>query len=146
MRFEAKKDKRLLIPLFILMGFGLLAISLSLVDLFSRPLDNEAFIIIGSLGFFFVVMGLLIQALSSTYYELQEDALFIRFGVIKQTIKYVDITEVKEKRSWLSSLAWTFDRIAIYKNNRLSVLIGPVDKALFLREIKRKITPPSIDF
>lgn len=146
MRFEARKDKQMIIPVVIGLLFGLFAITLSVIDIFSRPFNQEAFILLGSLGFFILTLLFIMDAMRRVYYELQEEALFIRFGIFKQTIQYEDITEVKESRSFLSSFAWTFDRIAIYKNGKLSVLIGPLEKARFLKEIERKINPPSIDF
>ena len=146
MRFEAKKDKRLIIPVFAVMLFGLGAIALSLVDILSQDLTQEAWIVIGSLSLFLAALVFIFSSIKNTYYELREDALYIKFGLIQQTIFYQDITEVKESKSWLSSLAWTFDRIAIYKKGRLSVLIGPVEKERFIKEIHRKINPPSIDF
>lgn len=146
MRFEARKDKQMIIPVVIGLLFGLFAVTLSVIDIFSRPFNQEAFILMGSLGFFILTLIFIMDAIRRVYYELQEEALFIRFGIFKQTIQYEEITEVKESRSWLSSLAWTFDRVAIYKNGKLSVLIGPLEKARFLKEIERKINPPSIDF
>ena len=146
MRFEARKDKGLIIPVIGVMLFGLFAIALSLFDLLSQDLTQEAWIIIGSLSLFLATIVLIFGSIKNTYYELREEALFIRFGLIHQTIDYKDITEVKESKSWLSSLAWTFDRIAIYKKGRLSVLIGPLEKEQFIKEINRKINPPSIDF
>jgi hypothetical protein len=146
MRFEARKDKQMIIPVVIGLLFGLFAITLSVIDIFSRPFNQEAFILLGSLGFFILTLLFIMDAMRRVYYELQEEALFIRFGIFKQTIEYEAITEVKESRSFLSSFAWTFDRIAIYKSGKLSVLIGPLEKARFLKEIERKINPLSIDF
>jgi UDP-N-acetylmuramyl pentapeptide phosphotransferase/UDP-N-acetylglucosamine-1-phosphate transferase len=146
MRFEARKDKGVVIPLMGAMLIGLAAVIVSVFDVFSRPTNEETYIVLGSLGLFVLTLIFILDSLRRTYYELQEEALFIRFGLFKQTIRYEDITEFKESRSWLSSLAWTFDRVAIYKNGKLFVLVGPQDKALFLRELGRKINPPSIDF
>jgi len=146
MRFEARKDKKVIIPLMLGMLIGFIAIILAVIDVIERDYNEETVVIIVSLGIFILAFLFIIDSLRRTYYELKEEALFIRFGVFTQTIPYETITEFKESRSWLSSLAWTFDRIAIYKNGQLSVLVGPLDKAGFMRELGRKINPPSIDF
>jgi hypothetical protein len=146
MRFEARKDKGIIYPLMAAMLFGLAAIILSVIDILNRDYNEETIIIIASLGIFILTFVFIIDSLKRTYYELRPNSLFIRFGVFTQTIPYDTITDFKESRSWLSSLAWTFDRIAIYKNGKLSVLVGPLDKAGFMRELGRKINPPSIDF
>lgn len=146
MRFEARKDKGIIYPLMAAMLFGLAAVILSVIDILNRDYNEETIIIIASLGIFILTFVFIIDSLKRTYYELRPDHLFIRFGIFTQTILYDTITDFKESRSWLSSLAWTFDRIAIYKNGKLSVLVGPLDKAGFMRELRRKINPPSIDF
>jgi len=146
MRFEARKDKKVIIPLMAGMLIGLAAVILAVIDVIERDYNEETVIIIASLGIFSLTFVFIIDSLKRTYYELRSDSLFIRFGIFTQTIPYETITDFKESRSWLSSLAWTFDRIAIYKNGKLSVLVGPLDKAGFMRELGRKINPPSIDF
>lgn len=146
MRFEAKKDKKLIIPMLAAIAFGLVAMILSVINIFQAGLTQESAIVIAAMSLFAIALVFLLDAMQRTYYELQDTMLFIRFGWITQKIPYQEITQVKESKSWLSSLAWTFDRIAIYKKGRLSVLIGPVEKERFIKEIHRKINPPSIDF
>ncbi len=146
MRFEAKKDPLLVWPLLILMSGGLVLVLMSLNQTLAQGSAPEQAIILGTAALFGLSFLFIIDALRRTYYELREDHLYIRFGILQSKVAYQDITEFKESKLLFSSLAWTFDRIAIYKKGRLNVLVGPVEKAAFLKALEKKITPPTIDF
>ena len=146
MRFEAKKDKLLVGPLLVLMSGGVVLVLMSLNQTLDQGSSAEQAIILGTAGVFVVSFLIILDALRRTYYELKEDHLYIRFGIFQSRVFYQDITEFKESKLLFSSLAWTFDRVAIYKKGRLNVLVGPVEKAAFLHALEKKITPPTIDF
>ncbi len=58
----------------------------------------------------------------------------VRFGVIKQTIKYGDIVHVVPTRNPLSSPALSLDRLEI-KFGDTWVLVSPKDKEEFMRDL-----------
>jgi hypothetical protein len=67
-----------------------------------------------------------------TRYELHEQELVIRSGVIRYRIPYSEIRAVTPSRNPLSAPAWSLDRLRIDRK-RGYALISPRDKEGFLR-------------
>ena len=76
-------------------------------------------------------------------YVLEEDALVIRFGLVRSRIRYADIKAVTPTRNPLSSPALSLDRLHIDAGSHLSGMglgpnISPADKAGFLRALAER--------
>lgn len=65
-------------------------------------------------------------------YELEDEALLIRFGLVRSRIRYAAIRRVVPSRSILSSPALSMDRLHVDAGSSLGPLISPRDKAGFL--------------
>jgi hypothetical protein len=72
------------------------------------------------------------------YYELEDEALLIRFGLIRSRIRYAEIKRVVPSRSVLSSPALSLDRLHVDAGNPLGPLISPKDKSGFLDALAAK--------
>ena len=66
------------------------------------------------------------------YYELEDQALLIRFGLVRSRVPYAEIKRVVPSRSMLSSPALSLDRLHVDAGNPLGPLISPKDKSAFL--------------
>lgn len=84
----------------------------------------------------FVVYGLFVFP---TNYELGPDALIVRSGLIRRSIPYHEIRQVRASRSPLSSPALSMDRLAIACGSSRTILISPRDRAAFLRDLSTRI-------
>lgn len=67
-------------------------------------------------------------------YTLTGDALVVRFGRVRWTIPYAEITEVHPTRNIVSSPAWSLDRLWVRAAAR-SAIISPREKEAFLRAL-----------
>ncbi len=74
------------------------------------------------------------------YYELADDHLIIRFGLVRSRVKYADIRQVKPTRNPLSSPALSLDRLHIDSGSSLGPNISPADRDGFLRELAARAT------
>lgn len=74
------------------------------------------------------------------YYELEADALLIRFGLVRTRIPYSAIKAVSPTRSPLSSPALSLDRLHVDcdRNFGHGVNISPKDKQKFLEELAKR--------
>lgn len=85
-----------------------------------------------------VGVGLPIWLLASTKYTIAQETLTVQSGPFVWRIKLMDVVEVTETRSAISSPALSLDRIAIkYKSGKFSrsVLVSPKDKTGFIHAI-----------
>ena len=87
----------------------------------------------------FIVAGIYGGLLFSLYYELEEDALLIRFGMVRSRVAYKDITLVEPTRSLISSPALSLDRIQIHSKTDLGTIISPKDKSLFIETLANHV-------
>ena len=65
-------------------------------------------------------------------YELEADALVIRFGLMRSRVPYAQIRAVRRTRNPLSSPALSLDRLHVDAGSSLGPNISPADKAAFL--------------
>lgn len=80
-----------------------------------------------------------------TNYELTPDALKVRSGVIRTSIPYHEIRQVRASRSWLSAPALSLDRLEIAYGTSRTTLISPRDRAAFLRNLSSHVPGLKID-
>jgi len=86
-----------------------------------------------------VIMPLLLISMVAllswpTRYELHDQEIVIRSGVVRYRIAYASITRVIPSRSVLSAPAWSLDRLRI-DHARGYALISPRDKPGFLKAL-----------
>ena len=82
-----------------------------------------------SLGICPVIYGVLIFPM---YYELDGEALVIRFGLVRSRVDYRDIKRVVPTRNPVSSPALSLDRLHVDAGSSLGPNISPADKSGFL--------------
>ena len=75
------------------------------------------------------VLGLLVFPM---HYELQDDALVVRAGLIRYRRAYADITAAKPNRSPFSAPALSLDRLLISSKRGLGVNISPANREAFI--------------
>ena len=68
-------------------------------------------------------------------YEITDDTLVVRHGLVRYTIRIEDIRGVTPSRNPLSSPALSLDRLNIDRGKQLPLLISPEDKASFLKDL-----------
>ena len=85
-----------------------------------------------------IVVGIYGGLLFPLYYELEEDALLIRFGLVRSRVAYNEITLVEPTRCLLSSPALSLDRIYIQSKSDFGAVISPKDQELFLEELLKR--------
>jgi uncharacterized membrane protein YdbT with pleckstrin-like domain len=85
----------------------------------------------GLIGAAFILM-VLFGLVFPVYYELDQDALVIRSGLLSSRVRYADIRRVVPTRSMLSNPALSLDRLHVDAGNPLGPLISPKDKSGFL--------------
>ena len=78
----------------------------------------------------------------NSYYFLEEEQLLINIGYIKVRIPYKSVESIQETRIPWASMALSLDRIEIKykkKNFAETVLISPVRKQEFLKELNQRV-------
>ena len=70
-------------------------------------------------------------------YGIDDDALVVRYGVIRQRVPLADITSVEPTRNPLSSPALSLDRLLIRYGGR-RIMISPAARDEFLAELARR--------
>ena len=81
--------------------------------------------------------ALLFGLVLPTQYEITEDTLIVRHGLVRHTILLEDIQGVMPSRNLLSSPALSLDRLHVDRGTRLPLLISPKDKEGFLEDLAR---------
>jgi len=97
--------------------------------------DPQAWIGLVSSVLILAIFGGLVFPL---YYELEDQALLIRFGLVRSRVPYAEIKRVVPSRSILSSPALSLDRLHVDAGNPLGPLISPKDKSAFLDALAAK--------
>ena len=123
-RFQSKIDWWL----FILLIFLPLQSVGVLIYLYNQG-DPNAWV--GWIGVF-IVGGIYGGLLFPFYYELEDDALLVRFGLVRLRIPYTDMTLVEPTRNIISSPALSLDRLHVHSKTDLGAIISPKDKRAFL--------------
>lgn len=135
MQFDVKKDLSIMALIVIPIAGGFFIMLLSFAF---QPIEPPGWpVIITFLAF--ILMGIFIwQMYTQSYYRLEQDVLRIKFGPFNLSVAYADITAIKPSKKILSGLALSFDRVAIYKHEKLWQLISPADKERFIQEVKKR--------
>lgn len=81
---------------------------------------------------------LFVHTFATTYYQIEQNKLFIHSGVFNWAIPLNEIKSVKQTRSLLSAPALSLDRLLIV-HEKGEIMISPKNKARFLKEIEEKI-------
>lgn len=100
-----------------------------------------AFLASGSLAALIPIafIGLLYVALVyPVAYELHDDALVIRFGLMKSRVPYASIKAVRPTRTVLSSPALSLDRLHVDAGSSLGPNISPADREGFYAALLAK--------
>lgn len=84
------------------------------------------------------VVALYVAVVWPISYELHDDRLAVRFGLVRSTVPYRSIRSVRPSRSILASPALSLDRLALDTGSRLPVTISPADRPAFLAELSRR--------
>ena len=103
-RYRAKKDLWLVGIMILPIGIALYVFIFAYYDLIS-------------LAAMMLLNVLIVWILVDSYVELEESAVKIKFGPIRQRIHYVDIKSLERVKNLWSSMALSVDRIAIKTKN-----------------------------
>lgn len=101
-------------------------------------IDGEAFVLAVVLSIFVFIEAFFISIIFRNFVELKSDSLLIVFGVVRVSILYNDMKEIRTTRDFSSSLAASFDRIRIQYKNGKTVMISLQNKQQFYKEIQKK--------
>lgn len=113
---------------------------LSIALLLSALLDGDSDAVVASSIGLGVVAVIYIVLVIPIRYGVSEDALFVRFGLIRQRIRFDSIREVYPTHAPWSSPALSLDRLAI-KTGRGPLhltLISPVERDVFVQLLSSK--------
>lgn len=81
------------------------------------------------------VVALYVVVVWPVAYELTDDAIVVRFGLLRWRIAYRSLRGVKPTRSILASPALSLDRLAIDTGGSLAPMISPADRNGFLADL-----------
>lgn len=101
-------------------------------------IDGEAFVLAVVFSIFVFIEAFFISIIFRNFVELKSDSLLIVFGVVRVSILYNDMKEIRTTRDFSSSLAASFDRIKIQYKNGKTVMISLQNKQQFYKEIQKK--------
>lgn len=87
---------------------------------------------------FVVVLAVYAGLVVPIRYEVADEALVIRFGLVRSRIAYASIRRVVPTRNMLSNPALSLDRLHVDSGNPLGPCISPADKAGFLAALAQK--------
>ena len=79
--------------------------------------------------------ALLFGFLFPMYYEITDETLVVRHGLVRRTMPLESIQNVTPSRNPISSPALSLDRLNIDRGTRLPLLISPDDKEGFLKNL-----------
>lgn len=82
-----------------------------------------------------VTLGGLAYLAAATSYTLTADALVVRCGPLRTTVPLADIQTLRASRSLLAAPALSLNRIEVVASPGPWVLISPVERPRFLREL-----------
>lgn len=129
MRFKSKVDTWF----YVVLVASVIVVAGAIWPVLKQP-SPANLIIVGSI--LLVAAGLPIWLLVSTYYVVEADALEIRSGPFRWSIRLDEIKSVRPSRSLLSSPALSLDRLEIVYGAGNQLLVSPDDQKAFLRAIR----------
>jgi hypothetical protein len=101
--------------------------------LFHESVHGKWFVV---LPIFFIGICLPISLLVSTIYTISEKSLLIRSSLFKWEIPLKEISAIEPTNDPLSSPALSLDRLRIEYGQGKSIMISPLDKAEFIRDLQ----------
>ena len=106
--YKAKADSVIKVLIYSTIGI----ILVSNVSMFFFELNTITIISIISFTLITILIGAgLFNILHNSYYELKEEYLYCKFGLMKEKIYYSKITSIRECRNYFASMALSADRI-----------------------------------
>lgn len=92
------------------------------------------------IGSVLLVLGLYFGLVFPMRYRLDDTHLLVRFGICRQRIPLVEISEVRPTRNPLSSPALSIDRLRVQfgQGHFKAVMISPADRDCFLDDLAKK--------
>ena len=127
---------------------GLILLSLPVVagsGLVTALLSGEQEAILSALGGCAFIAALLFGIVWPLRYTLTEEAIEIRFGLIRSRIPYSALQGVTPTRSPLSNPALSLDRLRLERGMTLDTCISPADKEGFLRAVAARAPQLSLE-
>lgn len=117
---------------------GALPLSLVVVWISTVRFGSSEDLVAAAVSTVFVV-GILGGLVFPMRYGVGDELLVIRFGLCRQRIRLVEVTEVEPSRNPLASPALSMDRLKVrYGSSAFSfVLISPTDRSRFLDELAK---------
>lgn len=102
----------------------------------SKPLMMGNWLFAGVSGLFLLLM---VHALFSTYYIITEEGVLIAHCSIfpKKQVDIKELTAIEETSYPLSSYALSLDRLMLWKQEKMHLLISPKDKKAFYNALKK---------
>jgi hypothetical protein len=85
------------------------------------------------------VIALYVGVVWPIVYELDAEALVIRFGLVRSRIHYDRIRGVRPTRSFLASPALSVHRLAIDTGGAIPPTISPADREAFLADLAGRV-------
>lgn len=85
------------------------------------------------------VIGLYVGIVWPVRYELAEDALVVRFGLVRSRIPYMRIRGAAPTRSILAAPALSMDRLALDTGMSLPLIISPERRDAFLDDLAARV-------
>jgi uncharacterized membrane protein YdbT with pleckstrin-like domain len=101
--------------------------------LFHESVHGKWFV---ALPIFFIGICLPVSLLTFTSYTITEKSLSIRSGLFKWEIPLNEISKIEPTNDALSSPALSLDRLRIEYGQDKSIMISPLNKAEFIRDLK----------
>jgi hypothetical protein len=87
-------------------------------------------------GWILAIAGFSLHVMHTTAYDLTEEDLIVRAGIMRRRVPIDAILSVKPSRCLLSGPALSLDRLHVrYHGSRWGVLISPDDRQTFLADL-----------
>jgi Bacterial PH domain len=106
--------------------------------LFHESVHDKWFI---ALPIFFIGICLPISLLAYTNYTITEKSLLIRCSLFKWEISLKEILTIEPTKNSLSSPALSLDRLRIKYGQGKSIMISPLNKTEFIRDLQAMNVP-----
>lgn len=113
-------------------------VAFAIWKLFNESIQGKWFI---AIPIFLIGICLPFSILAYTNYTITEKSLSIRSSLLKWEIPFKEITKIESTNDPLSSPALSLDRLRIEYGQGKSILISPLDKAEFIRDLQTMNVP-----
>ncbi len=131
MVFRAKKDKSVIGMLLVLPILSTIVSSIFL----KTDIVSSVFL----LALCYALSGLIILAIGSVKYIVQDDRLMISCVGVKRSILFEDIERVSEQNKPLTIEAPSAPQVCITRKNKTAIKIAPENREEFIRTLSEKV-------